>query len=47
MREIASRLETPEDEEAFALVFMGSLRDLLGRYLESVRNALAATRANR
>lgn len=44
MREIASRLETPEDEEAFALVFMGSLRDLLGRYLESeeMKCAIAA-----
>jgi phytoene dehydrogenase-like protein len=33
--ELASRLRTPEDEEAFARIFFGSLRDLLDDYLES------------
>ena len=35
LRALASRLETPEDEEAFAKVFLGSVADLLGEYLES------------
>ena len=35
MRELGARLKTPEDEEAFAKVFLGSVADLLGEYLES------------
>ena len=34
-RALATRLETPEDEEAFAKVFLGSVADLLDEYLES------------
>lgn len=33
--ELAARLVTPEDEEAFAKVFFGSVADLLDEYLES------------
>ena len=35
MRELISRLETPEDEEAFAKLFFGSAVDLLDEFLES------------
>ena len=35
LRELASRLETPEDEEFFAKLFFGSIVDLLDEYLES------------
>ena len=35
LREIGARLKTPEDEEAFAKVFLGSVADLLDEYLES------------
>lgn len=35
LRELVSRLETPEDEEAFAKVFLGSVSDLLDEFLES------------
>ena len=35
LRELASRLETPEDEAAFSKIFFGNLRDLLDDYLES------------
>ena len=35
LRALASRLETPEDEEAFAKVFLGSVADLLDEFLES------------
>lgn len=35
LRALASRLETPEDEEAFARVFLGSVADLLDEFLES------------
>lgn len=37
LRVLASRLETPEDEEAFARVFLGSVADLLDEFLESGR----------
>ena len=35
LRELLSRLRTPEDEEAFAKLFLGSIADLLDEYLES------------
>ena len=35
LRELASRLETPEDEEAFAKLFFGNVVDLLDEFLES------------
>ncbi len=35
LAELASRLTTPEDEEAFARIFFGSMRDLLDEHLES------------
>ena len=35
LRALTSRLETPEDEEAFARVFLGSVADLLDEFLES------------
>ena len=35
LRALASRLETPRDEEAFAKVFLGSVADLLDEFLES------------
>ena len=35
LRALVSRLETPEDEEAFAKVFLGSVADLLDEFLES------------
>ena len=35
LRTLASRLETPRDEEAFAKVFLGSVADLLDEFLES------------
>ena len=35
LRALVSRLETPEDEEAFAKVFLGSVAELLDEYLES------------
>lgn len=35
LRELTARLETPEDEEAFAKIFLGSIRSLLDEYLES------------
>ena len=35
IRELVSRLETPEDEEAFAKIFFGSAVELLDEYLES------------
>ena len=35
LRALVSRLETPEDEEAFAKVFFGSVADLLDEFLES------------
>ena len=43
LRALASRLETPEDEEAFAKVFLGSVAELLDEYLESahLRSMLA------
>ena len=43
LRALISRLETPEDEEAFAKVFLGSVADLLDEFLESahVKSMLA------
>lgn len=35
LRELAMRLETPEDEEIFAKLFFGSVSDLLDEFLES------------
>ncbi|MDC1249448.1 NAD(P)/FAD-dependent oxidoreductase [Planktomarina sp.] len=35
LRDVLSRLETPEDEDAFAKVVLGSLTDLLDNWLES------------
>ena len=35
LRALAARLQTPEDEEAFAKVFFGSVADLLDEFLES------------
>lgn len=35
LRDLAARLRTPEDEEAFSKIFFGSLQDLLDEYLES------------
>ena len=35
LRELGARLKTPEDEEAFAKLFLGSVADLLDEYLES------------
>ena len=35
LRALVSRLERPEDEEAFAKVFLGSVADLLDEFLES------------
>ena len=35
IRELTSRLKTPEDEEAFAKLFFGSAVDLLNEFLES------------
>lgn len=35
LRELAAKLETPEDEAAFSKIFFGNLRDLLDEYLES------------
>ena len=35
LREIGARLKTPDDEEAFAKVYLGSVAELLDEYLES------------
>ena len=35
LRALAARLESPEDEETFARVFLGSVSDLLDEFLES------------
>ncbi|MDZ4735874.1 MAG: NAD(P)/FAD-dependent oxidoreductase [Rhodospirillaceae bacterium] len=35
LAEVAARLKTPEDEEAFSKLFFGSIRDFLDDYLES------------
>lgn len=44
LRELTARLETPADEEAFARVFLGSLKDLLDDWLESeeLKSTIAA-----
>ena len=44
LRQIAKRLETYADEEAFAKIFLGSLADLLDEYLEAdlLKSAIAA-----
>ncbi|MEM7425114.1 MAG: NAD(P)/FAD-dependent oxidoreductase [Pseudomonadota bacterium] len=35
LKDLAARLETPEDEDAFAQIMLGSLTDLLDRWFES------------
>ena len=47
IRQIAAKLETPQDEQAFAKIVLGSLKDLLDEWLESeqLKSVIAAISA--